>query len=212
MDENTFSSYEEDLNIIIDQISRTINTFSTLSREQAENAIIEASNKIKSGQKIINDMENLVISSNNNNHFDNDKDLNSDDLIGLNKKILKCKNEFNIILNKFNNTQNEYIKKKTANALIDDITANNKTNPDKLIDNEEKISKKEIQKDTNVFEGNVRNISNVNDIGIEKRATSDDVFNALNVTKEKKKRKMVIITLIVIVIISIGIFLVFFSI
>ena len=212
MDENTFSSYEEDLNIIIDQISRTINTFSTLSREQAENAIIEASNKIKSGQKIINDMENLVISSNNNNHFDNDKDLNSDDLIGLNKKILKCKNEFNIILNKFNNTQNEYIKKKTANALIDDITANNKTNPDKLIDNEEKISKKEVQKDTNVFEGNVRNISNVNDIGIEKRATSDDVFNALNVTKEKKKRKMVIITLIVIVIISIGIFLVFFSI
>ena len=212
MDENTFSSYEEDLNIIIDQISRTINTFSTLSREQAENAIIETSNKIKSGQKIINDMENLVISSNNNNHFDNDKDLNSDDLIDLNKKILKCKNEFNIILNKFNNTQNEYIKKKTANALIDDITANNKTNPDKLIDNEEKISKKEIQKDTNVFEGNVRNISNVNDIGIEKRATSDDVFNALNVTKEKKKRKMVIITLIVIVIISIGIFLVFFSI
>ena len=212
MDENTFSSYEEDLNIIIDQISRTINTFSTLSREQAENAIIETSNKIKSGQKIINDMENLVISSNNNNHFDNDKDLNSDDLIDLNKKILKCKNEFNIILNKFNNTQNEYIKKKTANALIDDITANNKTNPDKLIDNEEKISKKEIQKDTNVFEGNVRNISNVNDIGIEKRATSDDVFNALNVTKEKKKRKMVIITVIVIAIISIGIFMVFFSI
>ena len=212
MDDNTFSSYEEDLNIIIDQISRTINTFSTLSREQAENAIIETSNKIKSGQKIINDMENLVTSSNNNNHFDNDKDLNSEDIMGLNKKISKCKNEFNIILNKFNTTQNEYIKKKTANALIDDITVNNKINPNKLIDNEEKMSKKEIKKENNVFEGNVRNISNVNDIGIEKRATSDDVFNALNVTKEKKKRKMVIITLIVIVIISIGIFLVFFSI
>ena len=53
------------------------------------------------------------------------------------------------------------------------------------------MSKKEIKKENNVFEGNVRNISNVNDIGIEKRATSDDVFNALNVTKEKKKRKMV---------------------
>ena len=212
MDDNTFSSYEEDLNIIIDQISRTINTFSTLSREQAENAIIETSNKIKSGQKIINDMENLVTSSNNNNHFDNDKDLNSEDIMGLNKKISKCKNEFNIILNKFNTTQNEYIKKKTANALIDDITVNNKINPNKLIDNEEKMSKKEIKKENNVFEGNVRNISNVNEIGVEKRGATDDVFNALNVTKEKKKRKMVIVTVIVVAIISVGIFLVFFNI
>ena len=212
MDDNTFSSYEEDLNIIIDQISRTINTFSTLSREQAENAIIETSNKIKSGQKIINDMENLVTSSNNNNHFDNDKDLNSEDIMGLNKKISKCKNEFNIILNKFNTTQNEYIKKKTANALIDDITVNNKINPNKLIDNEEKMSKKEIKKENNIFEGNVRNISNVNEIGVEKRGATDDVFNALNVTKEKKKRKMVIVTVIVVAIISVGIFLVFFNI
>ena len=212
MDDNTFSSYEEDLNIIIDQISRTINTFSTLSREQAENAIIETSNKIKSGQKIINDMENLVTSSNNNNHFDNDKDLNSEDIMGLNKKISKCKTEFNIILNKFNTTQNEYIKKKTANALIDDITVNNKINPNKLIDNEEKMSKKEIKKENNVFEGNVRNISNVNEIGVEKRGATDDVFNALNVTKEKKKRKMVIVTVIVVAIISVGIFLVFFNI
>ena len=212
MDDNTFSSYEEDLNIIIDQISRTINTFSTLSREQAENAIIETSNKIKSGQKIINDMENLVTSSNNNNHFDNDKDLNSEDIMGLNKKISKCKNEFNIILNKFNTTQNEYIKKKTANALIDDITVNNKINPNKLIDNEEKMSKKEIKKENKIFEGNVRNISNVNEIAVEKRGATDDVFNALNVTKEKKKRKMVIVTVIVVAIISVGIFLVFFNI
>ena len=51
------SSYEDELNILLDKLSKTISTFSTLSREQAESAILDTTSKIKEGESILQKIE-----------------------------------------------------------------------------------------------------------------------------------------------------------
>ena len=41
------SSYEDQLNILLESLSKIISTFGTLSREQAEIAILDTASKIK---------------------------------------------------------------------------------------------------------------------------------------------------------------------
>ena len=51
------SSYEDDLNMLLDKLSKTISTFNTLSREQAEIAILDTTSKIKEGESILCKLE-----------------------------------------------------------------------------------------------------------------------------------------------------------
>ena len=110
MTDDYFISNEESINIILNQISQTITDFKTLSREQAEKAILDTTNKIKECQKIISNMENNL----------NKENKTQEEKIEINKKITKYKRELNLMENKFNITQNSYKNKKTANELIDD--------------------------------------------------------------------------------------------
>ena len=191
MTDDYFISNEESINIILNRISQTITDFKTLSREQAEKAILDTTNKIKECQKIINNMENNL----------NKENKTQEEKIEINKKITKYKRELNLMENKFNITQNSYINKKTANALIDD-----NINQQDLIDedpkkNNEKINKENNKNDieniivekieNNIFVKNIRNISN-----IASDKPRDEVFRSLNVVKIHKKKKILTLAII----------------
>ena len=121
------SSYEDDLNILLDKLSKTISTFNTLSREQAEIAILDTTSKIKDGESILSKLEE-ELKNNTNNH-------SPEELIEERKKLKNYKTEFNNIVNKFKMIQDNYINKKTKYALIDEEVKNKNID---LLSNEER--------------------------------------------------------------------------
>lgn len=193
------SSQEDELNILLDKLTKTISAFTTLSREQAEKAIIEANAKIKDCENIIEKMENFINNKDNN--------ISPKEIIELNKKINNYKNEFKILVNKYNITQSTYINKKAETALIDDIEISINHNKNDLIDDDStKNEKKEktlsegenkfkigdIQSNNanNVaFEKNIGNMSGVNNTGIN-NTISEEVFRTINMKSSKKKKKL----------------------
>ena len=120
------SSYEDELNILLDKLSKTISTFSTLSREQAESAILDTTSKIKEGESILQKIEQEL--------EHDSKNRNPEELHEEKQKIKNYKTELNDLVNKFKIIQDNYIKKKENNALIDDEP---KMKPSELLSNEE---------------------------------------------------------------------------
>ena len=113
--EENFATYEDDIIILLNKLSQTIETFNTLSRDQAENAILETNIKLSNCKGILDKMEQYI------------KDLKEEDeseKAELNKKLLNYKTEYHEILNKYNEIQENYINKKTENALMEDKNEN----------------------------------------------------------------------------------------
>ena len=170
--EENFTTYEEDIITLLNKLSDTIETFNTLSREQAENAILETNIKMSSCKEILNKMETHINGL-------NDEDTERTE---LNKKLLNYKTEYHEILNKFNEIQDNYINKKAENALMEhteenlvdeDENKNRNTmesalgagNPhmvDGVLDDEDKKIKKEKKniKDKKENENNIENNNN----------------------------------------------------
>ena len=98
-EKENFTTYEEEIITILNKLSETIDTFNTLSREQAENAILETDIKIDNCKKILEKMEEYI------NKLKNE----DDEKIELNKKLLNYKTEFSEILNKYKEIQENYI-------------------------------------------------------------------------------------------------------
>ena len=192
------SSYEDELNILLDRLSKTISTFNTLSREQAEKAILDTTSRIKEGESILSKLEG-ELENNTNNH-------SPEELIEERKKLKNYKTEFNNIVNKFNMIQDNYINKKTKYALIDEEVKNKKID---LLSNEERKNNfqpnskgnfknknnkgNESKNEQNVFENNIGNISGVNNGQI----IPDDAFDNFNKNRNKKKKRCLIIGLCV---------------
>ena len=213
-----FSTQEDELNILFDKLTKIISTFTTLSRELKEKAIIETNLKIKEGETMIEKMENFM--------KNNENGLGKDEMIELNKKINNYKIEFNNLKNKFNITQKAYINKKAENALIDDIEININNKKNILID-DDSINKKE-EKNKNYEDNNFKNEkrnsinNNINSIVFEKNIgvnnteninnISDEVFNSINIKANKKKKKIFcgILIILSVVIISVILFFLFF--
>ena len=107
-EKENFPSYEDELITTLNKLSETIDNFNTLSKEQAENAILETDIKINNCKKILEKMEEYI---NNLKNEDEDK-------LELNKKLLNYKTEYNEIMNKYKEIQDNYINKKTENALM----------------------------------------------------------------------------------------------
>lgn len=183
------SSYEDQLNILLDRLSKIISTFGTLSREQAEIAILDTTSKIKEGESIIRKLEE---------ELENDNNKRSpEELHDERQKIKNYKTEFNDIVNKFKIIQNNYINKKAENALIDEEP---KEKVSDLLSNEEKKSNlmtkdDEIQNNNNsgktgkkgeqnVFENNIGNLSGVNKIP----TIIDDTFFNFKRSRSKYKK------------------------
>jgi hypothetical protein len=183
------SSIEDELNRLLDQISNIITTFNTLSREQAENAILEGTSKLKKCESILSQIEQ-DLDDNKNNH-------GPEELLEEKKNLKNYKNELNDLSNKFKAIQDSYINKKAQNALIDDeikISSEENINEDNKNDNEGK-SKEKLDnnisfnnKVQNGFENNIGNISDVKN----SRNLPDDAFDNLN-NKNKSKKKCLII-------------------
>ena len=139
------SSYEDQLNTLLDRLSKIITTFGTLSREQAEIAILDTTNKIKEGESIIQKLEK---------ELENDsKNHSQEELHEEKQKIKNYKAEFNEIVNKFKIIQDNYINKKAKNALIDDDP---KPKAPDLLSNEERKNNFEIKEIDKQNEKNVK--------------------------------------------------------
>jgi len=199
------SSYEDELNILLERLSKMISTFGTLSREQAEIAILDTTSKIKEGESIIQKLEK---------ELENDsKNRSPEELHEERQKIKNYKTEFNDIVNKFKVIQDNYINKKAKNALIDDET---KPKAPDLLSNEERknnfeIKEEDIQNDNNVkinekkseqnvFENNIGNLSGVNKI----QTLNDDTFFNFKRGRSNYKRKCIILWVIITVIVIVG--------
>ena len=133
--EDNFTTYEEDMITLLSKLSETIETFNTLSRDQAENAILETNIKLSNCKEILEKMEKYI------------KDLNDEEeteKAEFNKKLMNYKTEYHEILNKYNEIQDNYINRKTENALMDE-------NNESILVDEEK--NKNINKLTGVAVG-----------------------------------------------------------
>ena len=187
------SSYEDQLNILLESLSKIISTFGTLSREQAEIAILDTASKIKEGESIIQKLEEELETD--------DKHLSPEELHEEKQKIKNYKTEFNNIDNKIKIIQNNYINKKEKNALIDeepkskvsDLLSNEeRKNNYETKDNEAKnnnnidLANKKIE--NNVFENNIGNLSGVNKVP----TIGDDPFFNFKRTRSKYKRNCAI--------------------
>ena len=198
------SSYEDQLNTLLDRLSKIITTFGTLSREQAEIAILDTTNKIKEGESIIQKLEK---------ELENDsKNHSQEELHEEKQKIKNYKAEFNEIVNKFKLIQDNYINKKAKNALIDDDP---KPKAPDLLSNEERKNNfeiKEIDKqneknvkikeknDQNFFENNIGNLSGVNKVP----TANDDTFFNFKRNNGTYKRNCIIFWVILAIIIIVG--------
>ena len=198
------SSYEDQLNTLLDRLSKIITTFGTLSREQAEIAILDTTDKIKEGESIIQKLEK---------ELENDsKNHSQEELHEEKQKIKNYKAEFNEIVNKFKLIQDNYINKKAKNALIDDdpkpkapdIPSNEERKNNfeiKEIDkqNEKNVKIKE-KNDQNVFEKNIGNLSGVNKVP----TVNDDTFFNFKRNNGTYKRNCIIFWVILAIIIIVG--------
>ena len=187
------SSYEDQLNILLESLSKIISTFGTLSREQAEIAILDTASKIKEGESIIEKLEQELEK--------NEKNRSKEELQEEKQKIKNYKTEFNNIDNKIKIIQNNYINKKEKNALIDEepkskvsdlLSKEKRKNNYETKDNEVKnnnnidLANKKIE--NNVFENNIGNLSGVNKVP----TIGDDPFFNFKRTRSKYKRNCAI--------------------
>ena len=128
-EKENFTTYEDDLITLLNKLSETIDTFNTLSKKQADNAILETNIKITNCKSILDKMEEYI------------NELKTEDeseKAELNKKLLNYKTEYYEILNKFKEIQDNYINQKTESALMDE----------NLIDDEDNNNKNDIRMTT----------------------------------------------------------------
>ena len=191
------SSYEDQLNILLESLSKIISTFGTLSREQAEIAILDTASKIKEGESIIEKLEQELEK--------NEKNRSKEELQEEKQKIKNYKTEFNNIDNKIKIIQNNYINKKEKNALIDeepkskvsDLLSNeerknNYETKDNEVKNNNNIDLANKKIENNVFENNIGNLSGVNKVP----TIGDDPFFNFKRTRSKYKRNCAIFWLV----------------
>ena len=190
------SSYEDEINILLDKLIKTISTFNTLSREQAENAILDTTSKIKDGESLLSKLEEEL--------ENNSSKYTQEELIEERKKIKNYKTEFNDIVNKFKTIQDNYINKKTKNALIDDepqiknidLLSNEERKNNFEGKSKEKFTSNNIEEkknEHNVFENNIGNISGVNN----EQNITDDAFDHFNNSRYKRRKKCLMIGLVI---------------
>jgi hypothetical protein len=190
------SSYEDEINMLLDKLIKTISTFNTLSREQAENAILDTTSKIKNGESLLSKLEEEL--------ENNSSKYTQEELIEERKKIKNYKTEFNDIVNKFKTIQDNYINKKTKNALIDDepqiknidLLSNEERKNNFEGKSKEKFTSNNIEEkknEHNVFENNIGNISGVNN----EQNITDDAFDHINNSRYKRRKKCLMIGLVI---------------
>lgn len=171
-----FSNFEEDLIILLNKLSKTVDTFNTLSKDQAEKAILTTEININDCIQIIDKMEKYI------KDHENDEEIDKNE---LNKKVLNYKSEYHAITNKFKEVKDNYINKKTKNALMEQ-------NDNNLIEEEEnknsKIKKGEIPSykvDGELIDDDNKKNNISNKKGNENKKEANDSKNAENNKKNE---------------------------
>ena len=171
-----FSNFEEDLIILLNKLSKTVDTFNKLSKDQAEKAILTTEININDCTQIIDKMEKYI------KDHENDEEIDKNE---LNKKVLNYKSEYHDITNKFKEVKDNYINKKTKNALMEQ-------NDNNLIEEEEnknsKIKKGEIPSykvDGELIDDDNKKNNISNKKGNENKKEANDSKNAENNKKNE---------------------------
>ena len=87
--QDNFSKYEDEIITLLNKLSTTIDTFNTLSRDQAEKAILETNIKINNCKEILDKMESYVKDIDDNNEEINKAELNKKILNYIKVNIMK---------------------------------------------------------------------------------------------------------------------------
>ena len=232
--DNTILSYEVELNILIDTLTKTLLTFKNLSRGQTENAILETTIKIKEGEILITKLEKSLLNSK--------KDIliprTAEEINKINKKIKNYKIEFSIISQKFKLIQDNFNNQK-ENETENEIDDNRRPSKDILIENEiiknlgrnlngiqtenrnnlanhfvyhrnNNLNRTEFNVNivqNNIFLNNIGNISGINNDN-QNDIIAENLLSNLKITFSNKKRKIILILIGIIILILIAIFLV----
>lgn len=200
------SFYEDKFNTIMNQLRIITSSFSTLSREKAENAITGGIALLKEGEDMLSQMESEISTN---------PTINS----AFKMKIKNLTIDFTNIKRTFDSIQTKYINKKANDAIklgIDDnnISSNNKGDQDlDLIPNENTpdehvpnvlsdLAGKHIEQSQGNVDIEQQQPHNYFDAHGNKEL--DDTIpdeNDLNVKIEQKNRKIIIVGIVVILLI-----------
>lgn len=221
MIEVDFSKNEDEIITLLNKLSTTINTFKTLSRDQAEKAILETNSTLNNCKEILDKMEEYVKCL----EEDNEKTNKGE----LNKKILNYKNEYHEILKKYNEIQYNYINKKTENALLEkdnenglvddendknkkiknvenfyvdgEINSNKKNNKELELEKKKEENNKRgeitlisVNNNSHIFENNNTNVLKFS-LNPKKQDENDEAFHQINKDYFSKKKKIILISI-----------------
>ena len=230
--DGTFLSYENELNILIDTLTKTLLSFENLSREQTESAILETSIKIKEGEILIAKMEKNLLNCNKNTLIIR----TNEEMNEIKNKIKNYKIEFTIISHKFELLQSTYISQKTEEVEIDDNIRPSKDiliekeiiqNLNKKLNNDQIKNRNNIENNVvyqrnndlnrndfnvnvvqnNIFLNNIGNISGVNNVN-QNDIIAENLLNNLKIAFNNKKRKFILLLVGIITLVIISILLV----
>ena len=173
-EKDNFTTYEDDIITLLNKLSETIDTFNTLSKKQADNAILETNIKITSCKNILDKMEDYINKL---------KTEDESEKTELNKKLLNYKTEYYELLNKFKEIQDNYINRKTESALMDE----------NLIDEEDNKNKNDVRMTTGSSGNNNQALGAGNPHMIdgelnEENNNKKNINNNINNKKEKENK------------------------
>jgi hypothetical protein len=179
-----FSNFEEDLIILLNKLSKTVDTFNTLSKDQAEKAILITETNINDCSQIIDKMEKYI------KEHENDEEIDKNE---LNKKVLNYKSEYHDITNKFKEVKDSYINKKTKNALMEQ-------NDNSLVEDDEnknsKIKKGEAPSykiDGELIDDDNKN-NNISHKKENEKKNKKEVNNSKNIENKNNKNEISLIS------------------
>ncbi len=197
-----FLQNEDNLNALIVNFNKLIKSFSILSRDKIENALITANSMMKEGENNIKLME---------------KEMNKLNLHQqLGKKLNNYKLEFENLQLKFKNSQDKYINQKVNNVI-------NLGNKDENVIDENKRTqlitelsnnlKSEVENNLKTScsgneNGNNNNSEIMEKVHIQEKLHKENLNNSLpdidlNIGNKRRNRRLIIILIIIIIFIMV---------
>ena len=197
-----FLQNEDNLNALIVNFNKLIKSFSILSRDKIENALITANSMMKEGENNIKIMEEEI------------NKLNLHKQLG--KKLNNYKLEFQNLQLKFKESQDKYINKKANNVINlgnDDENINDDNKKTQLLTELSNNLKSEVENNlkSNYNGSEISNNNNseiIEKVQIQEKLSNDNLNNSLpdidlNIGNKRRNRRLIIILIIIIIFIMV---------
>ena len=191
-----FLQNEDNLNALIVNFNKLIKSFSILSRDKIDNALITANSMMKEGENNIKIMEEEI------------NKLNLHKQLG--KKLNNYKLEFQNLQLKFKESQDKYINKKANNVINlgnDDENINDDNKKTQLLTELSNNLKSEVENNlkSNYNGSEISNNNNseiIEKVQIQEKLSNDNLNNSLpdidlNIGNKRRNRRLIKILIII---------------